>query len=370
MRFAGANWSPRADVATAADARHEGRAPLTAHLTEAAYLAQHLSIAGSAAVLHRVIRTVVGEAIDPDDRVLAAIRGRFLELLQRDLENVRQGLYPRELLFQLPVAAYARQAPRLFLELPRVALRRRRRGWRELPDGVDAREYPPYFRRTFHWQTDGYLSRRSARLYDVSVEFLFGGAADVMRRQVIPPITRYLRETGREDGRGVRLLDVACGTGRTLAQLHAAHPRVRLSGIDLSPFYVHEARDRLRGVPDVALIAENAESMPFKDRWFDVVTSTYLFHELPRPARRNVMREMLRVLKPGGLLVVEDSAQPSDSPEIAFFLDRFPEDFHEPFYRDYLDDDLAGALAEVGFEVRTSEPHFVAKVVTARRPPE
>jgi hypothetical protein len=39
-----------------------------------------------------------------------------------------------------------------------------------------------------------------------------------------------------------------------------------------------------------------------------------------------------------------------------------------PFYADYLEDDLAGALREVGFAVESSEPQFVAKVVVARRP--
>lgn len=335
---------------------------------EAAYLAQQLSIALPAAIVQRILRTVVGESVDPGGLALSTIRRRFAGLLQRDIQNVRDGMYPRELLFQLPVASYASVAPRLALELPRVALRRRRSGWRELPDRVDAKEYPAYFRRTFHWQTDGYLSRRSAQLYDVGVELLFGGTADVMRRQVIPPITRHLRAIDRANGSGVRVLDVACGTGRSLAQLHAAHPSVRLSGLDLSPFYVQEARERLEHVPDVSLVAENAEAMPWKDGWFDVVTSTYLFHELPRNARRNVMREMLRVLAPGGLVVIEDSAQPSESPEVAFFLERFPEDFHEPFFRDYLKDDLADALTEVGFVIDAVEPHFVAKVVTARKP--
>ena len=111
-------------------------------------------------------------------------------------------------------------------------------------------------------------------------------------------------------------------------------------------------------------MADNAEAMPFKDGWFDVVTCVYLFHELPKNARRNVLRDMLRVLRPGGLCVIEDSAQRAESPsiirrsfhpcpapsrwtplrtvlrrtlstgtdsaEMMFFLERFPEDFHEP----------------------------------------
>jgi ubiquinone/menaquinone biosynthesis C-methylase UbiE len=113
---------------------------------------------------------------------------------------------------------------------------------------------------------------------------------------------------------------------------------------------------------------ENAEQLPFADGAFDVVTSVYLFHELPRNARRNVVREMHRVLRPGGLLVLEDSAQLAESADIASALREFPREFHEPFYEDYLDDDLAGILREVGFTVNVTEPHLVAKVVVARRP--
>ena len=255
----------------------------------------------------------------------------------------------------------------MLLDFPNVMRRSGEKNWRDLPDAEEARHYPPYFRRTFHWQSDGYLSRRSAEQYDVGVEFLFGGTADVMRRQVIPPITRHL--AAREgDAPAVRVLDVACGTGRAMAQIHQAHPSLRLTGLDLSPYYVQHARTMLADIADASFVAENAEAMPFRDGWFDVVTCVYLFHELPRNARRNVLREMLRVLRPGGLCVIEDSAQRVDSPEMMFFLERFPEDFHEPFYADYLDDDLAIAARDVGFEDASAEPIFVAKVVSARKP--
>ena len=335
--------------------------------SEVAYLAQQLSMAVPAAVSQRFLRLALGRGVRPEPRDIAALERRLFGLYARDLENVRSGLYPRSLLFQLPAREYARRVPQMLRDFPRVMRRSGKKDWRDLPDAGEAKQYPPYFRRTFHWQSDGYLSRASAERYDVGVEFLFGGTADVMRRQVIPPITRHLRE--REPAAGpARLLDVACGTGRTLAQIHVAHPALRLTGLDLSPYYVQHARTVLDAVPDASFVAENAEAMPFKDDWFDVVTSVYLFHELPRNARRNVLREMLRVLRPGGLCVIEDSAQRVESPEMMFFLERFPEDFHEPFYTDYLGDDLAEAAREVGFEVAGAEAVFVAKVVTLRKP--
>lgn len=342
-------------------------ATITSGVTSIAYGAQHLGMLVPAALAQHMVRLVGGaRAPRPDADAVRALNQRLRQLFEADLRNAKRGMYPRSLLFSVPVSTYARTLPQLFADFPRSMWRRRQADYQDLPGNVDAREYPPYFRRTFHWQTDGYLSRRSAKLYDVGVEFLFAGTADVMRRQIIPPITTFLREQGGP--RGKRLLDVACGTGRTLAQLAETHRGLKLYGLDLSPYYLQEARGILADVPDVSLVAENAEHMPFADALFDVVTSVYLFHELPKNARRRVFAEMHRVLRPGGLLVIEDSGQYAESAEIRHFLERFPEDFHEPFFKDYLKDDLAVALEESGFLVEASDPCFVAKVVVARKP--
>lgn len=335
-------------------------------LDRLAYRSQHLSFLLQATVVQEAAR-LMARLPRPrlsGDEIRAVLRRRD-ELHARDLANVENGLYPRELLFDIPLRRYVRALPRLLRDTPNVVRRRRTGNFRDIP-AVDKQRYPAYYRRTFHWQTDGYFSAHSAEVYELGVELLFRGTADVMRRQIIPPITRFVRAAG---GAGsVRLLDVACGTGRTLHQLVQAHPELRCYGVDLSPAYAQVARKRLADVAGVAIAVENAEALPFADATFDVVTSVYLFHELPRNARRQVAREMFRVVRPGGLVVIEDSAQLAESTEIAGALRAFPGEFHEPFYADYLEDDLAELLREVGFAVASVEPQFVAKVVTARRP--
>ncbi len=339
---------------------------MLSRLDRLAYHSQHLSFLINATVMEGATRLVTRRPRKPiDDSVWRALQYRRTALHRLDLKNVEAGHYPRELLFDVPVGRFLREFPRLLRDAPRVMRRMRKNDFKDIPD-VDKERFPPYYRRTFHWQTDGYFSEHSAAVYELGVELLFRGTADVMRRQIIPPISELVRQSGGADK--VKLLDIGCGTGRTLHQLAIAHPMMRLHGCDMSPAYIKLARKRLEDVHEVTLAVENAESLPWADATFDVVTSTYMFHELPRNARRNVVREMFRVVRPGGLVVLEDSAQVSESPELESVLRNFPQEFHEPFYADYLEDDLGALLAEIGFDVRATEPVLVAKLVTATRP--
>src|SRR5262249_19308616 len=144
---------------------------------------------------------------------LRALMRRRSALHARDLANVDAGYYPRELLFDIPARRYLRSLPRLVADTPSVIRRMRANDWRDIP-AVDKEQFPAYYRRNFHWQTDGYFSDHSAEVYELGVEPLFRGMADVMRRQITPPIARH--------GRPARILDVGCGTGRTLHQLERA----------------------------------------------------------------------------------------------------------------------------------------------------
>jgi ubiquinone/menaquinone biosynthesis C-methylase UbiE len=339
---------------------------IPSELTRYAYRARQAAIRLPLVAAHLGLRPFGSHrATRPQSADVKALQTQLEALLERDCANAEQGLYPARLLFDMPVAEYLRQLPSLAAELVRNLRRSRQKLIRDLPPSVDLAAYPDYFRRNFHWQTDGYFSERSAAVYDIGVEFLFLGTADIMRRQIVPPVTRFLRARDAAPG-AARILDVACGTGSALNQLAIAHPNENYWGLDLSPFYLHHAGRRLAHVRNLSLVAENAERMPIADASFDVVTSVFLFHELPARARRNVLSEMRRVLKPSGLLVIEDAAQLTEAADLRVFLENFAASMNEPFFDDYIASDLSAAMTDAGFVVSSVDRSFLSKVVTAR----
>lgn len=334
-------------------------APLPTTL-RARYYAQRLGWVASGVALRGVLGLREPRArISPE--AIQLVQERYRALLARDLDNAARGVYPADLLVDMPSR---RRLPRFLLDVPRNRRRRAAARWNDLPPEVDLSEYPPYYRRTFHWQTDGWFSRHSASIYDLSVEVLFLGAADAMRRQAIPPI---VAEAGRQTA-PLRVLDVACGTGRFLGQLARALPGARYTGLDLSAWYLHEAREQLGAVRHLSLVEHDAEHLPMRDASYDVVTCVYLFHELPPRARQQVLTEIARVLRPGGLCVLVDAVQTADAPTLEPVLDAFHESFHEPFFKSYIAEDLAERARGAGLTVERVEGWHVSKVVVARRP--
>lgn len=282
-------------------------------------------------------------------------------LFAQDWRNIAAGHYasPEENLGG-PIAEL-RRAIDFFADLAAVEARRHGPGRERLLPEAPADRYPNYYRQKFHFQSDGYLSRASAERYDHQVEVLFGGGAAAMRRQALVPLKRAL--AGVADA---HLLDLACGTGRFLREVKVNHPRLRVTGLDLSPHYLAVARRELAPWSRVRLVEGAAEAMPFADREFDAVTAIYLFHELPPRVRGAVVGEIARVLKPGGTLILVDSLQPGDRPNYDAMLEYFPIAFHEPYYASYLAEDL-DRLMQPAFNPLERLPAYFSKVLSYRR---
>jgi ubiquinone/menaquinone biosynthesis C-methylase UbiE len=286
-------------------------------------------------------------------------------LIEQDWQIIAAGLYAAPEDWRGNPVAELRRAVDFFADLGAVEARRHGEPAERLLPEAPADRYPGYYRRKFHFQSDGYLSEASAERYDHQVEVLFGGGAAAMRRQALVPLRAAL--LGHNGGPGMaRLLDLGCGTGAFLREVKRNYPRLAVTGIDLSAPYLEIARRRLAAWSRVELVEAAAEAIPAPAASFDIVTVLYLLHELPGRVRRSVAGEIRRVLKPGGTLILVDSLQTGDEPDYDALLDYFPHAFHEPYYASYLAKDL-DRLIGPGFTPEARSIAYFSKVVTYRR---
>jgi demethylmenaquinone methyltransferase/2-methoxy-6-polyprenyl-1,4-benzoquinol methylase/phosphoethanolamine N-methyltransferase len=163
--------------------------------------------------------------------------------------------------------------------------------------------------------TSGYFREACNRLapyYDplVRVTMLCVGGERRIRQKIINHL-----ELGPAD----HVRDAGCGTG-TLAVMMACTigSTGSVVGIDLSPRMLNVAQ-RKASLPQLTFLKQNAEDLQFPDGYLDKVTAVYVLHEMLHEARQNTLREIYRVLKPDGHLLVVDIHQPQGRLRHALF---------------------------------------------------
>jgi len=230
-----------------------------------------------------------------------------------------------------------------------------------------------------------------------------GGVEDVVRRQPLVPLSEFVCEQVELRGRarGLRLLDLGSGGGRTGCLAKDNWPELAVTCADRSPADLRLARQSalewhwLRsgggggGGPGAPLAARggaaaprppgdppgfdfvlaDARGLPFPDGHFDAVVSVDLLGGLPGgAARREAAAEMFRVLRPGGLAVVTDALQPGDRP--ALDASRGPAPAPDALESpDYAGEDLGALFAAAGFACARKELCAAHKTLSFRRPP-
>ncbi len=285
------------------------------------------------------------------------------KLFAEDAKNFSTGVYPIELLKPESVVKHTKRFAGILADNIFVTWRKRGKQNKKFSKVAsrDLMAVPEYYRRNFHFQTDGYLSKDSAEMYDHQVEILFKGTSHSMRRMIVPQLKKY---TDNED---LQILELASGTGNATRALAASFKRASITCVDLSDAYLKKAQDELKQYKNINFLRAKAEDLPFKDASFDVTASIFLFHEVPEVIRKEIILEAKRVLKPGGLFVFMDSLQLKDNPNLDWALLDFPKNFHEPFYKNYVSNPIESTFTECGFEVLGVKNTFLSKVVVAKK---
>ena len=100
---------------------------------------------------------------------------------------------------------------------------------------------------------------------------------------------------------GQRILDIGCGTGTLAVQLKKERTDVEVVGLDPDPKALRRARAKTtRAGVSVQFDQGFADALPYESSSFDRVLSSLMFHHLEDETREKTLREVLRVLKPGG----------------------------------------------------------------------
>ena len=113
---------------------------------------------------------------------------------------------------------------------------------------------------------------------------------------------------------GDRVLDVGCGTGSLTLTAHSyAGPSGKVYGIDAAPEMIEVAKKKAsRSGREVVFDVGLIEDLAFPDATFDVVISRLAIHHLPDDLKRRGFTEILRVLKPGGHVLIADFKPPTN----------------------------------------------------------
>jgi ubiquinone/menaquinone biosynthesis C-methylase UbiE len=163
------------------------------------------------------------------------------------------------------------------------------------------------------------------------------------------PFSRWIARLQRdalaalELGERDHFLDVGCGTGAAVRS--AAEVVERAVGVDLSRRMLAEARDRAAGQPRVEFVEGDSEQLPFDDGEFTAILCTTSLHHYPHPDA--AVREMARVLAPGGRVVIGDGTSDAITMRVSDFLCRTFEAGHVRFHRL---EDLRRMLGDAGLD--------------------
>lgn len=152
----------------------------------------------------------------------------------------------------------------------------------------------------------------------------------------------------------MHLLDVATGAGHTAMAL--APYVATVTAIDLAPEMIRRTEELSagRGLRNITALVMDVEALEFPDAVFDAVTCRIAAHHF-LDCRRAV-REMARVLKPGGRLVMEDNSVPQD-PELDRFLNSVEKTRDATHIRSYNEAEWREMLTSAGLQVLDSRVH-------------
>jgi ubiquinone/menaquinone biosynthesis C-methylase UbiE len=170
---------------------------------------------------------------------------------------------------------------------------------------------------------------------------------------------------------GMRVLEVATGSGEMFGRIMRANPAGLTCGIDLAPKMAAKTqRIATKTLPEVQAHCQvvDARYIPFRDGAFDAVVSCYLLELLAEADIARTMREMHRVLRPGGRMALVLIGQEGRAFNVWYrFISRFARGFLGPQMESAIPDFMGACGFRMEHDVRVRQTCYPSRVVVARK---
>lgn len=300
-------------------------------------------------------------------------------LYDLEAENIKKGYYRApwtgEVGHRELNPAWALNKASEFFKAARVSNRIKNAGKNE--DIFVSGMYPDYYMDNQHFQSEGWLSSRTASSYEFAMETLFTGARDTIQRLTLTPVHFWLKNQVKNEA-DLKVLEVGGGSGRFMTFFRDNYPQMDATLLDLSPFFLEQAgkndryfraffkRQDRRAKNDkvepaeLKLVQGQAEKMSsFEDGSFDILNCANLFTALPSDVRGECAKEFFRVLAPGGIVCFNDAVQEHD--RAGKVLDLITEKYNEELYASYKTEDLNEIFFAAGFKPGPTSPIIAAQ---------
>lgn len=213
--------------------------------------------------------------------------------------------------------------------------------------------YPDYYLRSFHAYEAGNLSWDAALEVEVAAYAVHARIWDDAGKEGDPRLRQSYHSVLQDqlDIEPGSILDLGCSVGMSTLALQQVYPKARLTGVDLSPYFLAVARYNARqaGI-EIHWHHAAAEATQLPPASYDLVSACLMFHELPQSAAKAIFQEARRVVRSGGYFTLMDMNPHSQiyaqmPPFILTLLKST-----EPYLDQYFTLNLNTALIEAGFE--------------------
>ena len=158
--------------------------------------------------------------------------------------------------------------------------------------------------------------------------------------------------------KGSRILDVATGTGEQA--LAFARRSYEVVGVDLSEDMLRVAKRKNR-FGNARFELADATSLPFEDGSFEATCISFALHDMPLSTREKVLKEMVRVTKPKGMVVIVDYGLPKGKVG-KFLVYHFVKLYEGEYYSRFIKSDLVALLRKTGIEIMEELPVLLGAV--------